>query len=218
MEYSKRDAVNPAEENACFRLLDLPPENRRQILGLVMPYTIYKKFWGAHWWISGNTALLRTCQQLHSEGSSILYSTNTFAIELSLDRCPQFIKWSSRHGTREFPMLSCFRRNDLQRIRKIELGISSFDVDIGLGKYNITNMGGLALGLREEARKLVQALSQQRDTLRLARVLWNKRDAETDMEQHRNTVLLPLKEAGFQVEEVQLGIWPQIHSDGSLEA
>lgn len=195
-------AVNTTDETTCFRLRDLPAENRRQILGLVLPHTVTHRWWGPLW-VNGNTALLRTCQQLHAEATSILYSTNTFVIQISLHRCPQFIKRPWRcSDDRSFFILSAFRQQDLQLIRKIELEVTSFDVDVGLGKYNIQNMGGLALGLQEETRKLVQALSQQQcSTVKVVKMVWTSRDAQTDMRQHRKTVMLALQEAGIRIVE-----------------
>ena len=205
-------AVNTTDETTCFRLLDLPAENRRQILGLVLPHTVMSGWWG-HLWVHGNTALLRTCQQLHAEATSILYSTNTFVIQISLHRCPQFIKRPWRCGDgRSFPILSAFRGQDLQLIRKIELEVTSFDVDVGLGKYNIMNMGGVALGLQEEARRLVQALSQQQcSTVKVVKMVWTSRDAQTDMRQHRKTVMLALQEVGVRIVEFPMR---SVGSDG----
>ena len=207
VESSSPDAGNTAEENASFRLLDLPPEVRRQILGLVLPQTYIHRWWGP-FWKNGNTALLRTCQQLQAEGTSILYSTNTFVIQISLHRCPQFLKRTSQpeHDC-SFSILSAFRQQDLQSIRKIDLEVTGFDVDVGLGKYNIMNMGGLALGLQEEVRKLLQTLSQRGAIVRVGTVVWTNRDAQEDMEQHRKTVLSPLRKAGVQIEELRLSAW-----------
>ncbi|MDI1489146.1 MAG: hypothetical protein OHK93_008424 [Ramalina farinacea] len=205
-------AVNTTDETTGFRLLDLPAENRRQILGLVLPHTVIDRWWGPLW-EHGNTALLRTCQQLHTEATSILYSTNTFVIQISLHRCPQFIKRPPRcEEDRSFSILSTFRQQDLQLIRKIELEVTGFDVDVGLGKYNIMNMGGLALGLQEEARRLVQALSQQQcSTVKVVKMVWTSRDAQTDMRQHRKTVMLALQEAGVRIEEFPMR---SVGSDG----
>lgn len=119
------DTDNPTEKSTCFRLLELPLENRQQSLHIVLPQTFIHPSRGPLWEL-GSTALFRTCQQLHVEGTSILYSTNTFVIRIFLHRhphliCPLLVKRFPRKHSLAFPVLASSRRRGLQLIRKFEL-------------------------------------------------------------------------------------------------
>lgn len=63
------------------RLLSLPLELRQRILFFVLPYSRPDDKYGAIWRL-GDTSILRTCRQFHEESTSLLYSSNTFTINV----------------------------------------------------------------------------------------------------------------------------------------
>ena len=64
------------------RLLALPVEVRSQIIHLILPYSCPDEIYG-YIWHFGSTSILRTCHQLHEEGTTVLYSSNTFQVRVA---------------------------------------------------------------------------------------------------------------------------------------
>ena len=62
------------------RLLTLPWEIRQEILQRALPYSSYAGDIESHgvYWCLRSTNVLRTCRQLHVEGTTVLYSLNSF--------------------------------------------------------------------------------------------------------------------------------------------
>lgn len=66
------------------RLLTLPWEIRQKILQLALPYTDPDWFDnGEPLWYLGSTDVLRTCQQLHVEGTTVFYFLNPLYMVMS---------------------------------------------------------------------------------------------------------------------------------------
>ena len=68
------------------RLLTLPWEIRQEILQLALPHP--DADWidcGEPLWYLGSTDVLRTCQQLHVEGTTLLYSVNPLWMVISAE-------------------------------------------------------------------------------------------------------------------------------------
>lgn len=79
-------STNPSSS----RLLTLPWEIRQEILKLALPYIF--EDWNEDdepVWCLGSTDVLRTCQQLHVEGTTVLYSLNHLCLVISTDISPE---------------------------------------------------------------------------------------------------------------------------------
>ncbi|UJO24106.1 uncharacterized protein CLAFUR5_13173 [Fulvia fulva] len=79
---SPANMTNTAAEIATekpFRFMDLPPELRNRVYSLILenddPFILGRAFWATP---VVHTAILRTCQQVRSEATSILYGNNIF--------------------------------------------------------------------------------------------------------------------------------------------
>jgi len=146
--------------------LKLPPELRRHIYSFALPYTIKSIKAnappGQHptvLWIRSSTALLRICHLIHDECADLLYSTNTFVIDITFHSLKFHMTWLTTKGLRpkilyDFPHV--FARCNVERIRNYAVTVEHVDSYQGMIKYNC---GGpmLTAGIRERVSHFVNA-------------------------------------------------------------
>lgn len=200
------------------RLLALPIELRRQILHLVLPFGRHRGLNGSLWHL-GDTSLLRTCHQLHEEGTFVLYSSNIFQLRVRpgdytpvvtsrVDLAPieKFSLWffsqprTDIHILREFFEPLPMRLEDVWLIRRWEIYI--FGIYPYMKINDCYDPFKVALVLRDRLQNLVNGILQGRQDLKMVRIVWETEECEVHSDEHRETMLKPLRDKGMAVEEV----------------
>ena len=212
------------------RFLALPIELRRLNLSSVLPYSWSDDKFGTVWQ-SGDTSVLRTCHQLHEEGTSVLYTSNAFQLRLTtkwgehstelphtVDKAPTLdasmyfccVSQNGRaHIFRQFLEPFPMRPEGVSLIRRWEIYI--------YGMYHYMRINGcqdpftLASMLRDRMQYLVSSRLQGGQDLKMVRVIWecqrwDIQRSEAYNDEHRETILKPLCDKGMAVEEV-IDLW-----------
>lgn len=134
------DATPASTKPSSSRLLALPTEIRREILRLALPFSCANKYRdGEFYWHLGSTAVLRSCHQLHVEGTSIMYSLNPLNLSILVGKLALFIKYITPG------MVKTIGQDGLeQHEHKVaadeQFGLSKRIPPTELGKANITFM------------------------------------------------------------------------------
>lgn len=202
-------------------LLALPIELRLRILHFALPYSrpddIYRYIW--HF---ASTSILRTCHQLHEEGTTVLYSSNTFQIQVlpgkQLNKVRSastgvvsvltvdFKLWFYEHYWDLVPTYRCFlepipmRLEDLRLIRRWEIHISR--IYPYMKTKDCYDPFKVALVVQDHVLSLLNGILQGIQDSRKVRVRWSGAACEVHSDKHRETILKPLRDKGTEVEEV----------------
>jgi hypothetical protein len=144
------------------QLLELPNEIRFMILKFALPGTINTHKDVA--WIRGSTNLLATNRQLFQEGTEIMYSHNTFLIDIYYDCVVFSYQWILENGLipmRLFPFPEqvppILSKRNIALMRRFRVRIHHVDSYMGYIKYQQSG-AGLTYGLIDQIRPLVQLL------------------------------------------------------------
>lgn len=143
--------------------LRLPAELRVQIYGYLLPCTTRVPYKHDHGliWLRGCISLLAVNRQISEECLDLLYGQNIFVIEISYNRIDFRFRWmlpaSGLTPNASYSFLDHFSQQNLQRIRKYLIHVELVDSYTGMIKYNCGG-SGLYAGLREQVRRLVEAL------------------------------------------------------------
>ena len=112
-------------------------------------------------WERGQTSLLSVCRQMHDECASLLYGDSIFVVFIAYDSIKFRYKWFLPSGltpSRHFDFLDLISPRYLRFIRQLSVTVDHVDSYTGMIKYNVGGKG-LTYGLRDQVRKLVDALN-----------------------------------------------------------
>ncbi|KAF1915465.1 hypothetical protein BDU57DRAFT_518444 [Ampelomyces quisqualis] len=118
-------------------------------------------------WRRGNTALLAINQQIHDETASMLYSENTFVLEIGFDKIEFKYRWRMANGLmphRDIPWFDNFSQKNLLRVRRYVVTVESGDEYTGMIKYNCGGRG-LPAGIRANVNKLAGLMAYVRPNI-----------------------------------------------------
>ena len=111
-------------------------------------------------WIRGNVHLFRLCRQIHNECAELVYGRGTFLLFLTYAG----IKWRYRFllpsgmaPSRNYEFLDLMPERYMRLLKRFVVNIDHVDAYTRMIKFNVTG-GGLALGLRKQVQRLVNAL------------------------------------------------------------
>lgn len=155
--------------------LRLPLELRQQIYGYVLPYTFgdRSRFPEETCWRRGNTTILATNHQIHSEASAVLYGSNRFHVVVEYDRVVFKCQWllpTDLAPNRAYPFPDHFRHEYLARIRDYFIRVYHVDDHIGMIKYNFQG-AGLSKKYANQVEALCRTLGQAEELKKLEIVL-----------------------------------------------
>lgn len=122
-------------------------------------------------WHLGSTALLCTCRQVHDECAALLYGTNVFVLDVSLDAIRFRLRWltaSNLAPGRSLPFLDHFSARNLLLVRRYVIHVELVDDYTGMIKFN-TSGRGLAAGIRARVQDLAETMAAA-DALEAVRV------------------------------------------------
>ncbi|MCJ1397932.1 hypothetical protein MMC11_001128 [Xylographa trunciseda] len=169
---------SPPPPRPTSRLLALPPELRAQILTHLLPRSLPATSPSdAHVWVRGTTAILATCRLLSADGLPLLYSHNTFALDVVWDCCTFAYRYCSRSSTarrliapRTMAFPDDLAPRNVALMRKFHVRVHHVDSYLGMMKYGYGG-AGLAEGLADQVRWLGRILGGL-ERIKELRVVW----------------------------------------------
>lgn len=195
--HSEKPKAAISRNDTGFPFLRLPFELRKQILDLVLPSSFAEGYKG--WvWQKGNTAILSTCQQIHQEGTRIIYSSNTFVISIHFDHVNFLCQWYSPKLSatchRSMHLYTTLSSRYLGLMRKFNFRIYGVDDYSGMVKYGISNLEALALGFREQLERVCEFIQKGSDDLDVL-VFFRGMNSNLGVaeEPYRGIIIRPLK-------------------------
>lgn len=181
---------NHQEASARCKLLELPIEIRSQIFDYVLPRTI-KHGSKDVCWIKGTTALLAVSKQIHEEASCRMYSSATFLLNTVWDctifECRSLLP-SRLTPSRTYAFPDRLSPRYLSLIQSFKIVIHLYDSYFGMIKSNLSNLGGLIKGLRNQVETLCAILSS---CTNVKRIHINFRNGSYDSPKADEVVLEP---------------------------
>lgn len=112
-------------------------------------------------WLRGETALLRTCRQIHEEAMDLLYGASTFVVWITYSKIDFLYQWAIPSGLIPKivrPLLEHFTADQFRRMRRLIVNVEHVDSYMGMIKYNCGG-AGLVAGIRLQVQRFVDALN-----------------------------------------------------------
>lgn len=148
-------------------LLTCTSELRRNVYSLLLPSTISQPS-QAHTntlWRRGCISLLQVSHNFYEECADMLYSTNTFEIDIKYDSIKFHYSWLTHSGLKPkilYPFPSNRFQRNIQRIRHFVINVEHVDSYQGMIKYNCGG-SGLTAGVQGQVRDFVQQIRTSRN-------------------------------------------------------
>ena len=211
-------------------LLNIPFEVRRRILEFALPYATEDAQF-AYVWSLGSTSVLQTCQQLHREGTHVMYDANPLNCIIDIDNsqilfCARYLQPSTNPFPKYEDGMDCFFnhcRDTMNWTRIYERTVSPETLGgrnvavmrhwileimgcndiIGCLRHYTCDVAELTEKIRELVEKAVVGLLLRADKISKVTVQWKgtEPDTYTNREENQQRILEPVRLLGVLVEE-----------------